>query len=80
MAECCLVQGQELAQALSSEHGVPLPLVSLNLAYCSSLKVSTPSLSFLSRAGAGELPSAYVQGIAVRTELGTIWKGKKPRQ
>ncbi|KAK2497772.1 LOW QUALITY PROTEIN: hypothetical protein MC885_015644 [Smutsia gigantea] len=38
MAECCLVQGQELAQALSPEHGAPPPLVSLNLAYCSSLK------------------------------------------
>nr|XP_008255666.2 F-box/LRR-repeat protein 2 isoform X4 [Oryctolagus cuniculus] len=38
MAECCLVSGRELARALGPLHGVPLPLASLRLAYCSSLK------------------------------------------
>ncbi|XP_060041348.1 F-box/LRR-repeat protein 2 isoform X2 [Erinaceus europaeus] len=38
MGECCLVSGQELAQALSSVHGAPPPMTSLILAYCSSLK------------------------------------------
>uniref|UniRef100_A0A8C2VFE3 F-box/LRR-repeat protein 15-like leucin rich repeat domain-containing protein n=1 Tax=Chinchilla lanigera TaxID=34839 RepID=A0A8C2VFE3_CHILA len=39
MAECCLVSGQGLAQALGSVHGAPSPLTTLRLAYCSSLKV-----------------------------------------
>uniref|UniRef100_G3SXY1 F-box/LRR-repeat protein 15-like leucin rich repeat domain-containing protein n=1 Tax=Loxodonta africana TaxID=9785 RepID=G3SXY1_LOXAF len=39
MAECCLVSGRGLAQALGSAHRAPLPLTSLSLAYCSSLKV-----------------------------------------
>ncbi|XP_054390900.1 F-box/LRR-repeat protein 2 isoform X3 [Pongo abelii] len=38
MAECCLVRGRELAQALSSVHGAPSQLASLSLAHCSSLK------------------------------------------
>ncbi|XP_037018599.2 F-box/LRR-repeat protein 2 isoform X3 [Artibeus jamaicensis] len=38
MAECCLVSGRELAQALGSVRGTPPPLASLSLAYCSSLK------------------------------------------
>nr|XP_023412330.1 F-box/LRR-repeat protein 20 [Loxodonta africana] len=38
MAECCLVSGRGLAQALGSAHRAPLPLTSLSLAYCSSLK------------------------------------------
>ncbi|XP_036897432.1 leucine-rich repeat-containing protein 29 isoform X4 [Sturnira hondurensis] len=38
MAECCLVSGRELAQALGSVQGAPPPLASLSLAYCSSLK------------------------------------------
>ncbi|XP_013359362.1 PREDICTED: leucine-rich repeat-containing protein 29 isoform X3 [Chinchilla lanigera] len=38
MAECCLVSGQGLAQALGSVHGAPSPLTTLRLAYCSSLK------------------------------------------
>ncbi|KAM6176298.1 LOW QUALITY PROTEIN: F-box and leucine-rich repeat protein 13-like [Erethizon dorsatum] len=38
MAECCLVSGQGLAQALGSVHGAPPPLTTLRLAYCSSLK------------------------------------------
>lgn len=50
MAECCLVSGRELALALSSVHGTPPPLTSLSLAYCSSLKVSLPSPSFLTSA------------------------------
>ncbi|XP_023565201.1 leucine-rich repeat-containing protein 29 isoform X3 [Octodon degus] len=39
MAECCLVSGQGLAQALGSVHGASSPLTTLRLAYCSSLKV-----------------------------------------
>ncbi|XP_054523981.1 leucine-rich repeat-containing protein 29 isoform X7 [Pan troglodytes] len=39
MAECCLVRGRELAQALGSMHGAPSQLASLSLAHCSSLKV-----------------------------------------
>ncbi|XP_069848627.1 F-box/LRR-repeat protein 14-like isoform X3 [Dipodomys merriami] len=38
MAECCLVSGRELAQALGTVRGTPPPLTSLRLAYCSSLK------------------------------------------
>ncbi|KAM9607107.1 uncharacterized protein ACIGJ3_021548 [Trichechus inunguis] len=38
MAECCLVSGRELAQALGSACRAPPPLASLSLAYCSSLK------------------------------------------
>ncbi|XP_059007734.1 F-box/LRR-repeat protein 2-like isoform X2 [Mustela lutreola] len=38
LAECCLVSGQGLAQALGSGHRAPAPLASLSLAYCSSLK------------------------------------------
>ncbi|XP_023565200.1 leucine-rich repeat-containing protein 29 isoform X2 [Octodon degus] len=38
MAECCLVSGQGLAQALGSVHGASSPLTTLRLAYCSSLK------------------------------------------
>lgn len=38
MAECCLLSGRELARALGPLHGVPPPLASLRLAYCSSLK------------------------------------------
>ncbi|XP_007992200.3 leucine-rich repeat-containing protein 29 isoform X7 [Chlorocebus sabaeus] len=38
MAECCLVRGQELAQALGSVHRAPSQLASLSLAHCSSLK------------------------------------------
>lgn len=43
MAECCLVSGRELVQALGATHRAPPPLVSLSLAYCSSLKVSVCS-------------------------------------
>ncbi|XP_070940844.1 F-box/LRR-repeat protein 2 isoform X5 [Macaca nemestrina] len=38
MAECCLVRGRELAQALGSVHGAPSQLACLSLAHCSSLK------------------------------------------
>nr|XP_054956288.1 F-box/LRR-repeat protein 2 isoform X2 [Pan paniscus]XP_054956289.1 F-box/LRR-repeat protein 2 isoform X2 [Pan paniscus] len=38
MAECCLVRGRELAQALGCMHGAPSQLASLSLAHCSSLK------------------------------------------
>ncbi|KAM9047019.1 uncharacterized protein AAG666_003607 [Megaptera novaeangliae] len=49
MAECCLVRGRELAQALGLVCGAPHPLASLSLAYCSSLKVlQVPQLRRLS--------------------------------
>lgn len=51
MAERCQVRGRELAQALGSVQGAPPPLASLSLAYCSSLKVSIPSPSFLPHQG-----------------------------
>lgn len=51
MAECCLVSGRELARALGSMRGAPPPLASLSLAYCSSLKVSLPSPTFLTSVG-----------------------------
>uniref|UniRef100_A0ABI7W7J3 F-box domain-containing protein n=1 Tax=Felis catus TaxID=9685 RepID=A0ABI7W7J3_FELCA len=38
LAECCLVSGWGLAQALGSGHRAPAPLASLSLAYCASLK------------------------------------------
>ncbi|XP_054367275.1 uncharacterized protein LOC123855366, partial [Mirounga angustirostris] len=40
LAECCLVSGRGLAQALGSGHRAPAPLASFSLAYCSSLKNS----------------------------------------
>uniref|UniRef100_A0A8C8XQN8 F-box/LRR-repeat protein 15-like leucin rich repeat domain-containing protein n=1 Tax=Panthera leo TaxID=9689 RepID=A0A8C8XQN8_PANLE len=39
LAECCLVSGWGLAQALGSGHRAPAPVASLSLAYCASLKV-----------------------------------------
>uniref|UniRef100_A0A8C0DSY4 Leucine rich repeat containing 29 n=1 Tax=Balaenoptera musculus TaxID=9771 RepID=A0A8C0DSY4_BALMU len=49
MAECCLVRGRKLAQALGLVCGAPHPLASLSLAYCSSLKVlQVPQLRRLS--------------------------------
>ncbi|KAF3817750.1 hypothetical protein GH733_013037 [Mirounga leonina] len=39
LAECCLVSGRGLAQALGSGHRAPAPLASFSLAYCSSLKL-----------------------------------------
>uniref|UniRef100_A0A8C4PN57 Leucine rich repeat containing 29 n=1 Tax=Equus asinus asinus TaxID=83772 RepID=A0A8C4PN57_EQUAS len=44
-----MVSRRELAQALCSGCGAPPPVASLSLAYCSSLKVSLPSPSFLTR-------------------------------
>uniref|UniRef100_A0A452V1V6 Leucine rich repeat containing 29 n=1 Tax=Ursus maritimus TaxID=29073 RepID=A0A452V1V6_URSMA len=38
LAECCLVSGRGLVQALGSGHRAPAPLASLSLAYCSSLQ------------------------------------------
>lgn len=85
-----MVSRRELAQALCSGCGAPPPVASLSLAYCSSLKVSLPSPSFLTRAGGWgnwacgtreELPGVSVQGIVVTTELGTqSGSGKEPRQ
>ncbi|XP_006863667.1 PREDICTED: leucine-rich repeat-containing protein 29 [Chrysochloris asiatica] len=49
LAECCLVSGRELAQALGSTCRASPPLASLSLAYCSLLKVSMPPLAFLHR-------------------------------
>lgn len=67
MAECCLVRGRESAQALGLVCGAPHPLASLSLAYCSSLKVSVPSLSFL--------PSSPGPGIG---GTGSVAPGRRP--
>ena len=67
MAECCLVRGRELAQALGLVCGAPHPLASLSLAYCSSLKVSVPSPSFL--------PSSPGPGIG---GTGSVAPGRRP--
>nr|KAF6286028.1 leucine rich repeat containing 29 [Myotis myotis] len=50
MAECCLVSGRVLAQALGSVRRAPPPLASLSLAYCSSLK-DTSVLSLIPALG-----------------------------
>ncbi|XP_047649940.1 F-box/LRR-repeat protein 20-like isoform X8 [Phacochoerus africanus] len=47
LAECCLLRGRALAQALGSVRGAPPPLASLSLAHCSSLKPQGPSLLML---------------------------------
>eukprot|EP00069_Balaena_mysticetus_P006074 bmy_05274T0 len=49
MAECCLVRGRELAQALGLVCGAPHPLASLSLAYCSSLKTYPPAWPLTNR-------------------------------
>lgn len=67
MAECCLVRGRESAQALGLVCGAPHPLASLSLAYCSSLKVSVPSPSFL--------PSSPGPGIG---GTGSMAPGRRP--
>ncbi|KAG8521715.1 Leucine-rich repeat-containing protein 29 [Galemys pyrenaicus] len=72
MAECCLVSGQELAQALGSVHGAPPPLASLSLAYCSSLKDASvlalmtalgPSLRVLDLSSCVALTNLTMQAI-----------------
>lgn len=74
MAECCLVSGRVLAQALSSVPRAPPPLASLSLAYCSSLKVSHPLPPSPGQGGEVEVcPREELPGIGVRvasTELG----------
>ncbi|XP_006155666.1 leucine-rich repeat-containing protein 29 [Tupaia chinensis] len=72
MAECCLVSGWELAQALGSAHRAPPPLTSLSLAYCSSLKDASvlsmipalgPSLRVLDLSSCVALTNRTVQAI-----------------
>ncbi|XP_058135855.1 F-box/LRR-repeat protein 2 isoform X3 [Dasypus novemcinctus] len=72
MAECCLVNGRELVQALGSRCGAPPPLASLRLAYCSSLKdasvfslipVLGPSLRVLDLSSCVALTNRSVQAI-----------------
>ncbi|KAM5132881.1 uncharacterized protein ACOB7L_001420 isoform 1-T2 [Callospermophilus lateralis] len=72
MAECCLVSGQELAQALGSVSGAPPPLTSLRLAYCSSLKDASvlslipalgPSLRVLDLSSCVALSNRTLQAI-----------------
>ncbi|XP_040853209.1 F-box/LRR-repeat protein 20-like isoform X1 [Ochotona curzoniae] len=72
MAGCCLVSGRELAQALGPVHGVPRPLASLMLAYCSSLKDASvfsmipglsPSLRVLDLSSCVSLTNQTVQAI-----------------
>ncbi|XP_053459893.1 uncharacterized protein LOC128595187 isoform X2 [Nycticebus coucang] len=72
MAECCLVSGKELAQALGSVHRAPPHLVSLSLAFCSSLKDASvlsvipalgPSLRVLDLSSCVTLTNRTVQAI-----------------
>ncbi|XP_045389442.1 F-box/LRR-repeat protein 2-like isoform X1 [Lemur catta] len=72
MAECCLVSGRELAQALGSVRGAPLRLESLSLAFCSSLKDASvfsvipalgPSLRVLDLSSCVTLTNGTVQAI-----------------
>ncbi|XP_012666576.2 leucine-rich repeat-containing protein 29 isoform X1 [Otolemur garnettii] len=72
MAECCLVSGKELAQALGSMHRAPSRLVSLSLAFCSSLKDASvrsvipalgPSLRVLDLSSCVTLTNRTVQAI-----------------
>ncbi|XP_020031237.2 uncharacterized protein isoform X4 [Castor canadensis] len=72
MAECCLVSGRELAQALSSGHRAPPPLTTLRLAYCSSLKDASvlsvipalgPSLRVLDLSSCAALTNRTIQAI-----------------
>lgn len=60
MAECCLVSGRVLAQALGSVRRAPPPLAFLSLAYCSSLKVSHHP--FLPPQGQGWRSGGVVRG------------------
>uniref|UniRef100_A0A8C3VX44 Leucine rich repeat containing 29 n=1 Tax=Catagonus wagneri TaxID=51154 RepID=A0A8C3VX44_9CETA len=72
MAECCLLKGRELAQALGSVRGAPPPLASLSLAYCSSLKDASvlslipslgPSLRVLDLSSCVALTNQTMQAI-----------------
>lgn len=76
MAGCCLVSGRELAQALGPVHGVPRPLASLMLAYCSSLKVSPLFLSFTLGAGSGR---DHRLAVSHETWAHSL-EGQKPQQ
>ncbi|XP_016068808.1 PREDICTED: leucine-rich repeat-containing protein 29 [Miniopterus natalensis] len=78
MAECCLVSGRELAQALGSVRGAPPPLATLSLAYCSSLKdtsvlslipVLGPSLRVLDLSSCVTLTNRTLQAICTYLTL-----------
>ncbi|XP_045299017.1 exocyst complex component 3-like protein isoform X7 [Leopardus geoffroyi] len=73
LAECCLVSGWGLAQALGSGHRAPAPLASLSLAYCASLKdasvlslipVLSPSLRVLDLSSCVALTNRTLQAIS----------------
>ncbi|XP_075392644.1 uncharacterized protein LOC142431525 isoform X1 [Tenrec ecaudatus] len=76
LAECCLLSGRELAQALgSARRALPLPLASLSLAYCSALKDATvlslvavlaPSLRVLDLSSCVALTSRSLQAICTK--------------
>uniref|UniRef100_A0A8W4FAE2 F-box/LRR-repeat protein 15-like leucin rich repeat domain-containing protein n=1 Tax=Sus scrofa TaxID=9823 RepID=A0A8W4FAE2_PIG len=72
LAECCLLRGRALAQALGSVRGAPPPLASLSLAHCSSLKdasvlslipVLGPSLRVLDLSSCVALTNQTMQAI-----------------
>uniref|UniRef100_A0A8D1UD75 F-box domain-containing protein n=1 Tax=Sus scrofa TaxID=9823 RepID=A0A8D1UD75_PIG len=72
LAECCLLRGRALAQALGSARGAPPPLASLSLAHCSSLKdasvlslipVLGPSLRVLDLSSCVALTNQTMQAI-----------------
>ncbi|XP_026931767.2 F-box/LRR-repeat protein 14-like [Acinonyx jubatus] len=82
LAECCLVSGWGLAQALGSGHRAPAPLASLSLAYCTSLKdasvlslisVLSPSLRVLDLSSCVALTNRTLQAIcAYLTHLSVL--------
>ncbi|XP_023101877.1 F-box/LRR-repeat protein 2 isoform X7 [Felis catus] len=82
LAECCLVSGWGLAQALGSGHRAPAPLASLSLAYCASLKdasvlslisVLSPSLRVLDLSSCVALTNRTLQAIcAYLTHLSVL--------
>ncbi|XP_047691031.1 F-box/LRR-repeat protein 14-like isoform X3 [Prionailurus viverrinus] len=82
LAECCLVSGWGLAQALGSGHRAPAPRASLSLAYCASLKdasvlslisVLSPSLRVLDLSSCVALTNRTLQAIcAYLTHLSVL--------
>ncbi|XP_042774270.1 leucine-rich repeat-containing protein 29 isoform X1 [Panthera leo] len=82
LAECCLVSGWGLAQALGSGHRAPAPVASLSLAYCASLKdasvlslisVLSPSLRVLDLSSCVALTNRTLQAIcAYLTHLSVL--------
>ncbi|KAF6078526.1 leucine rich repeat containing 29 [Phyllostomus discolor] len=74
MAECCLVSGRELAQALGSVRGAPPPLASLSLAYCSSLKQTSLEPHILSPSQHSSLLPSALSSAPLATTAPAGWQ------